>query len=235
MKKNNIKIFKALLLSVLFSAFFLVNFSFASIKLRVVAVNPSEESVQSVPIKVYLPLEIKPEHVINKGDLDVAYDTQQGSYYVAGEYELKPKEVLEKEIELKDIWIIEQKVIDDLRKETQETFSGFDKTIYQEKAKVLYASIEKKLQEVERIQKIPVPNPSQHISDFRYCDGVLNSVKADLVSAKTMLAEVSPKNATKLTWKIIIFIILFLGIMSFGFYVVWQHQAKIEANQKVQD
>lgn len=235
MKKNNIKILKVLMLSMLFCTWILVNFSFASITLRVVAVNPSEESEQTVPIKVYLPLEIKPEHVINKADLDIAYDTQQGSYYMAGEYSLKPKEVLEKEIELKDIWIIEQKIIDDLRKEAKETFAGFDKTIYQEKAKVLYSSIEKKLQEVERIQKVPVPNPSQHISDYRYCDGVLNSVKADLVSAKTMLAEVSPKNATKLTWKIIIFIIIFLGILSLGFYIVWQRQAKIEASQKVQD
>src|SRR3989339_835274 len=80
----------------------------ASVTLRVVAVNPSEDSNQTVPIKVYLPVEIKPEDVIYREDLDIAYDTQQGSYYVFGDYELKPKEVLEKEIELKDLWVIEE-------------------------------------------------------------------------------------------------------------------------------
>ena len=42
---------------------FLTATAFASVTLRVVAVNPSEDSEQSVPIKVYLPVEVKPHEV----------------------------------------------------------------------------------------------------------------------------------------------------------------------------
>ena len=63
----------------------------AGITLRLKAVNPSD-SEKTVTIKSYLPLEVKPEDVIYKDDLEVIYDTQQGSYYVLGDYEIKPIE-----------------------------------------------------------------------------------------------------------------------------------------------
>jgi len=201
----------------------------ASITLRVVAVNPSEDSNQTVPIKVYLPLEVKPEDVIYKGDLEIAYDTQQGSYYVFGDFEIKPLEVMEKEVEIKDIWTIEETEIVALRKEAKETFGGFAKTQYADKADALYKGVEKKIKEVEDIQKAPMLNPAQHISNYRYCTTLLSAVKTDLVTAKTLLAEVTPKGLAKLTWKIIIFIIVFLGVLGFGFFIIWQRQAKIES------
>jgi len=121
----------------------------ASVTLRVVAVNPSEDSNQTVPIKVYLPVEIKPEDVIYREDLDIAYDTQQGSYYVFGDYELKPKEVLEKEIELKDIWVIEEAQIAAWREDADEILTAFKNTPYNQKAELLYKSIDRKLKEIE--------------------------------------------------------------------------------------
>lgn len=198
-----------------------------SITLRVIAVNPSEEISQTVPIKVYLPMEVKPEDIIYREDLGVAYDTQQGSYYVFGEYELKPQEVLEKEIEINDIWLIEESRLVSLRKEAKDIFSAFEKTGFAQKAELLYKGIEKKLNEIEEIHKIPANSPTQHISDYRYALSLLNSAENDLVSAKTLLAEVGPPGLTKLTWKLIVFIIVFLGILGLGFYIIWQRQSKL--------
>ncbi|MFH0762323.1 MAG: hypothetical protein V1925_00330 [Candidatus Omnitrophota bacterium] len=204
----------------------------ASITLRVVAVNPSEEQIQTVPIKVYLPIEVKPESIIYKEDLDVAYDAQLGSYYVFGEYELKPLEVLEKEIEIKDVWTIDVMDILYLRKEAKDVFSGFERTGYAEKATALYQGIEKKLNEIDDLQRVAANNPSQHISDYRYCVSQLNSAKNDLLAAKTLLAEIQPRGLAKLTWKIIIFIISFLGILGLAFYIIWQRQVKLEQEEK---
>lgn len=229
---NNVKMFQVVLSSILFSFAFFISATYASITLRVVAVNPADEINQSVPIKVYLPLEVKPEDIIYKGDLEISYDTQQGSYYVFGEYDLKPQEVLEKEVEIKDIWVVEDAQILALRKEAKDTFSVFEKTAYAEKAASLARGIEKKLKEIEGIQLVPMANPAQHISDYRYCLTLLNSVKSDLVVAKTLLAEIEPKGLAKLTWKIIVFIIAFLAILGLGFYIIWQRQAKMEAEQK---
>lgn len=207
----------------------------ASITLRVVAVNPSEEISQTVPIKVYLPVEIKPEDIIYKEDLEVAYDTQQGSYYVFGEYELKPQEVLEKEIELKDIWVIAETQILVLRKEAKDVFSAFEKTEFAPKVDSLHQGIEKKLKEIEELQRVPANSPVQHISDYRYCLSLLNTARADLVAAKTLLAEVAPKGLAKITWKLIVFIIVFLGVLGLGSYLIWQRQARWEAEHRAKE
>jgi hypothetical protein len=224
--------FKGFILFIFFLMFFVTHAEAGNITLRVVAVNPSDENAQTVPIKVYLPVEIKPEDIIYKEDLGVAYDTQQGSYYVFGEYEIKPKEVLEKEIEIKDIWIIEDSRIVGLHKEAKDVFSAFEKTDFAQKAALLYKGIEKKLNEIEEMQKISANSPTQHISDYRYCLGLLNSAENDLVTAKTLLAEITPRGFAKITWKLIVFIIVFLGILGLGFYIIWQRQAKLTAEEK---
>lgn len=202
--------------------------------MRLMALNPAD-SVQTVTIKAYLPLEIKPEDVIYKDDLEVIYDTQQGSYYVYGEYELKPKEVLEKEIELRDIWVIDASQIAMIRQEAKEILEGFKKTNSIARATALYDGIDKKLKDVEQMQAIASASPGYKISNYRNSLTLLNSAKADLLAAKTLLAEITPRGMAKLTWKIILFIIIFLGILGGGFFFVWQRQTKLEAEQKPQE
>jgi len=203
----------------------------AGITMRLMAVNPADNE-QTVPIKVYLPLEVKPEDIIYKDDLEVTYDTQQGSYYVFGEYLLKPKEVLEKEVEIKDVWVIDATQIALLRQEAKETLENFQKTNFVDKANVIYNGIDKKLQEVEKMQEISAASPGYKISNYRNSVSLLASAKADLMAAKTLLSEVAPKGLARVTWKIIVFIIIFLGILSAGFFFIWQRQTKLEAEQK---
>lgn len=224
-----------------FTAFFIILLTllffvpaYAGITMRLMAVNPGD-SDQTATIKAYLPVEVKPEDVIYKNDLEIIYDTQQGSYYVYGEYSLKPKEVLEKEIEIKDIWVIDSAQITQMRQEAKEALEGFKKTNYMERAKTLYDGIDKKLKEVEQMQAIASASPGYKISNYRNSVALLNSAKADLLAAKTLLSEVSPKGMAGLTWKIILFIIIFLGILAGGFFFVWQRQTKLEAEQKPQE
>ncbi|MDP2043781.1 MAG: hypothetical protein Q8K15_01275 [Candidatus Omnitrophota bacterium] len=215
--------------------FLLVAQAQASITLRLMAVNPST-SEQTVPVKVYLPVEVKPDDVIYKDDLEVTYDTQQGSYYVYGEYLLQPKEVLEKEIELRDVWVIDLPQIGMLRQEAKDILEAFRKTNYFERAQLLYAGIDRKLKDVEQMQEISSASPSYKISNYRNSLSLFNSAKADLLAAKTLLSEVAPKGLAKFTWKIILFIIIFLGILGVSFFFIWQRQSKLEAaEQKPQE
>ncbi len=221
----------------LFCVFCLLGFislAYAGITLRLVAMNPADNE-QTVPVKVYLPMEVKPEDVIYKEDLEIGYDTQQGSYYVHGEYLLKPKEVLEKEIELKDIWVIDESQISLIRQEAKTIAEDFKKTNYADKAALIYQGIDKKLQDVTDMQQASSASPGYHISNYRNSLSLLNSAKADLVAAKTLLAEVSPKGLAKFTWKIILFIIVFLGVLGVSFFFIWQRQSKIEEEQKPQE
>jgi len=53
-----------------------------------------------------------------------------------------------------------------------------------------------------------------------------------LLAAKTLLSEVAPKGLARFTWKIILFIIVFLGVLGLGFFIIWQRQMKMEAEQQ---
>jgi len=227
---RNIKFFSFLVFW-FFSLVIFIPRAYASITLRLMAVNPAN-SEQTVPVKVYLPVEVKPEDVIYKDDLEVTYDTQQGSYYVYGEYLLKPKEVLEKEIEIKDVWVIDLSQIAILRQEAKDTLEAFKKTNYFHRAQLLYMGIDKKLKDVEQMQEISSASPSYKISNYRNSLSLFNSAKADLLAAKTLLSEVAPKGLARLTWKIILFIIVFLGILGASFFFIWQRQSKLEAEQQ---
>lgn len=230
LKRRNMKV-RILGFIFIICGFLFASNAWAGITMRLMAVNPAD-SEQTVPIKVYLPLEVKPEDIIYKDDLEVTYDAQQGSYYVYGEYLLKPKEVLEKEVEIKDVWVVDLSQVAILRQEAKEILENFKKTNYFERANAIYNGIDKKLKEVEQMQAVSAASPGYKISNYRNSVSLLNSAKADLLAAKTLLTEVSPRGLAKFTWKIILFIIIFLGVLGAGFFFVWQRQTKLEAEQK---
>ncbi|MFA5369727.1 MAG: hypothetical protein WC300_03305 [Candidatus Omnitrophota bacterium] len=225
---------KLVLLSLILCVFFCTAASAEEIALRLMAVNPAN-SEQRVPVKVYLPVEVKPEDIVYKDDLEVGYDTQQGSYYVFGEYLLGPNEVLEKEIEIKDIWIIDSVEIALLHQEAKEVFNALKGTNYAEHAEMLYAGIEKKLKEAEMMQSLSDTSPGYKISNYRNCLSLINSAKSDLLAAKTMVAENTPRGMVKFTWRLIVFVVIFLGILGGGSFIIWQRQAKLESEQKPQE
>lgn len=198
----------------------------AGIVLKLLAANPSQEQSQRVPVKAYLPKEAKPEDIIDKSDLDVAYDTQQGSYYVYGEYELKPLEVLEKEIELKDIWVVSSTEIESLRMEAIKLFGLLKNTEFAERVDFLKNSVEAKLNQVIESQKDSPANPERHISDYRENVKVIDSVKADIALARNLLTQAKPFSVV-LVWKLIVIIIIFLGVLGGSFYFIWQKQVKL--------
>jgi len=212
----------------LFLVFFLLpGYAEASITLKITVINPSEQK-QTVPVKVYLPVEVKPQDIIYKEDLEVAYDTQLGSHYVFGEYQIEPLGVLEREIEVSDIWIIPDLEIASLRQDAKKLKASAEKTEMTQSISLIYNAIEKKLDEINQLQKIPAVSPTQHISDYRYCLGLVESVKNDLVQARTLMAQLPAKPALAATvWKIIIFVIIFLGVLGLVSYIIWQRQAKL--------
>lgn len=227
--------FKCALIFTIFMLFLLslANPAETSIVLKVIITNPSKEQVQKVPVKVYLPKEAKPENIIDKGDLEVSYDTQQGSYYVYGEYELKPGEVMPKDIELQDIWAIPDNEIEFLRLESIKLANLLKGTEYADRIAYLTNSIESKLNYIFENQKNPPVNPERHISDYREHLKVIDSVKADITLMRNLTSQVKPfPNVT--VWRLMLAIIIFLGIIGASFYFIWQRQVKIVAQETFQ-
>ncbi len=214
---------------VIFSAFIIIllpSYLFAgNIVLKVIAANPSKENAQKVTVKAYLPKEAKPDSIIDKGDLEIAFDNQQGSYYVYGEYELKPGETVEKDIEIRDIWVIEASEIETLRSEAGKLSDMLKNTEFGDRVAYLKNSIDDKLNQIVDIQKASPANPERHISNHRDNIKTLESVKADLALARNLLSQIKPFPAI-MVWRLIFAIIIFLGILGVSFYFIWQKQVK---------
>ena len=201
-------------------------FEYRSVVIRALIVNPSESQEKVVPFKTYLPKEAKPEHILNRGDLNVAYDTQQGSYYVYADFKLKPKEVKEVEIEMKDIWEIKVEEIESMRQESQKVYEMLRYTEFSDRAKFLLMNIEQKLNTIFDKQKVKPLNPAEHISNYRENLKLLEEAKSDLSLARALLSQVKPFSV-QAAWKLILAIVVFLGILSGGFYIAWQNQIKL--------
>ncbi len=197
----------------------------ASIILKVIAVNPSKEQAQKVPMKITLPKEVRPEDVIDKGDMEIVYDTQQGCYVAYGEYELKPGETLEKEIEIRDIWTIPNSEIDNINKDLAKLTDLLKNTEFSDRLDFLRNNIESKLNQITQSQKDAPANPEQLISNFRENSKILESAKADLALVRSFLSQLRPFPAGTI-WKIILLIIIFLGALGGSFYLLWQKQLK---------
>lgn len=210
----------------MFLCFFAGNFAYAGIVLKIVGANPSSTARQTVTLKAYLPKEIKPEHVLSKEDLDVVYDTQLGSYYVYGEYELEPKGVVEKEIEIKDIWFIDEADLETLRLEAIKTAELLEGTDFRERADFLKRNIESKLDRIIDKQKTVALNPQKHISQYRDNLKLLESVKENLLIARSLLSKAKPL-ATTTVWKIFVVVLGFLAVLGLSLYFIWQRQAKV--------
>ena len=200
-----------------------------SIILKLVVANPSKGQIQKVPLKSFLPREIKPEDVIDKDDLDIAYDTEQGVYYVYNTYEVKPGEFLEKDVELKDIWIIPDSEIDSLRKEADKMEQLLKDTEYYERVAFLRNGIDSKLNEIIDSQKNSPASAELHISNYRDNLRTLELVKQDLLMERSFLAQQSNGISHGVFWKLFLGVIIFLALFIVGFYFIWQRQLKFMA------
>jgi len=221
-----IRKYLCLLILPFFILAFLPSYSIAAnIVLKVIAANPSKDNSQKVTVKAYLPKEAKPDHIIDKGDLELAFDNQQGSYYVFGEYELKPGETVEKDIEIRDIWVVETSEIETLRSEASKLSDMLKNTEFGDRVSFLKNSIDTKLDQIVDVQKVSPANPERHISNHRDNLKTLESVKADLALARNLLSQIKPFPAVMI-WKLIFAIIIFLGVIGGSAYFIWQKQIK---------
>ena len=220
---NNVK---GYFLSTIVAILFLAGPAQASIVMKIMCANPSKTQSQKVAVKTYLPKETKPEDIVDKADLDVTYDTQQGSYFVHGEYDLKPGETLEKDVELKDIWVVSTSEIESLRLEALKLEKMLKNTEFNERVGFLGSSVESKLSQINDNQSNPPANPERHISDYRDNVKMLESAKADMLLMRSLLTQ-SKTLPTILIWRLIFAIVVFLGFLGITFYFIWHKQLKI--------
>ncbi|MFH1460000.1 MAG: hypothetical protein ABIG64_06475 [Candidatus Omnitrophota bacterium] len=196
-----------------------------NVVIKIIGVNPSKTQSQKLTLRTHLPEEVTPEDIMDKEDLEISYDTEKSAYYVYGEYELGPEETIEREVEIKNIWHIPEVEIESIRLKTDETVELLENTEFKEKADFLKKSIEDKLSEIEKRQKVTATNPQKHISDFRDNKKLLEAAKKDLMLARTFVSQVKVL-PTMTIWKLFFIVVIILLILSSGFYFFWFRQSR---------
>ena len=213
------------------------------VKLRVVAVNPSSEKSQKVPIKIYLPKEVIPDDIIEMGELKVGYDTEKSLYYAYSDgAELAPQETRVFEVRLEDVWRIKAEETDKIKTQTDLALKHLQNTEYFDKAKVIVDSIDRRLDEIVVKQNDDSVSREEHIGAFRVNKMVMEQVQQDIAILEKMLMHVGAPPSVEFlkdtifekkddidritTWKLIFAILGFLGLLGVGFYLKWFLQLK---------
>ncbi|MFC1709567.1 hypothetical protein ACFL2J_05905 [Candidatus Omnitrophota bacterium] len=212
------------------------------IKMRVVAVNPSADKDQTVPIKIYLPEEVTPKDIISSRDLDIEYDDNESMYYAYKEgVLLKPKETRVFEVEVRDVWIIPQAKLDAFGKQTTIILERLEESEFYDGAKVLGDAIFISLDIVARTQNDETVGRKQHIGIYRHNVKTLDEVKESIERLERLLTlasalpvpEILEKKQVKIkaptkttTWMIIFIIIVFMGMLAGVFFFTWHVQAR---------
>ena len=209
-----------------------------NIKLRVVAVNPSAEKTQTVPIKIYLPKEVIPDDIIDMGELKVGYDSEKSLYYAFSDgVDLAPQETRVFEVSLEDVWKVPKEDLDHTRERTALAVKRLESTEYYAKAKSIVESIDKKLEQIEAKQNDQSISREEHIGAYRVNQLVMGQIDKDIEILEKMLQHTGAPASIELlkdtifeakddidritAWKVIFAILGFLGFVGIGFYLRW--------------
>ncbi len=213
----------------------------ASVKMRVVVVNPSDKKEQTKSVRTELPKEVKQKDILDAGGLDIEYDTEKGAFYASkNDIPLAPLETKIFEIVMNDVWIWPKENLDFFREQTKKIVAKLKDTSFGEQAELIAKTIYGRLDEIETNQNDQNVSRQQHVAYFREANKTIESVKADIERLQKLLitaggtpnldlvenADVKLKSPnTKTTWIVIFAVILFVAILSGTFYFTWLRQS----------
>ncbi|MFH1678326.1 MAG: hypothetical protein ABH914_01760 [Candidatus Omnitrophota bacterium] len=209
---------------VLIISIFTVNAE-ASIVLKAAIVNPSADLEKEVELKVPLPKEVQPEHILNLGDLELDFDAQENVYYVHKKFVIAPKDSIVREVEIMDIWLVDKRELNSIRKEAEELWVKCKNSEFSVQANFLRNNIESKISQVIELQELTTVTPQEHISNYRKNLERLQEVNADLKNLNAVAERIKPISA-KTIWQLILFVVGFLALIAVVFMFVWNRYLK---------
>ncbi len=213
------------------------------VTMSVVAVNPSAEKTQVVPVKIELPQEVTPKDILETGELKLEYNEDRKAYSVYKEaVALAPKETRVFAVVVRDVWFIPQGQLDSLRGYTSLLLGRLQKSEYFATAKELADSVLKRLDRIQTTQNDDSLSRKSRIGAYRYHLQTIAEIKEDLARMEKLLTFVggppvpemlkesplrsdAPSQTT--TWLVIFLIIIFVGFLGGQFFMTWHRRAQV--------
>lgn len=194
-----------------------------SIVFKTLITNPSEKISQEVPVKYYLPKEIKRENVLEiDKELTVNFDAEKDQYFASGNFELKPGESKTLTIRVDDaIFAFNEDEINGIKKQAEELAEPLKNTSYFAQGATLKSDIDVSLNKVLSLQKA-ANTPEEKIRAYREGKIIMDSTgeKLDKLkeiatssgSASTLLGFVGGAQVLAVWGLVIILITGFVGL-----------------------
>lgn len=214
------------------------------VSMNVVVANPSKEKTHVIPVKIDLPSEVKPDDILEKGDLEVVYDDQRSIYFLFnGEVTLKPQETRVFNVLVRNVWFIPQQELDELKTYTGLLMERLKGSEYETAGQRLADIIYQKLEAIDARQKDETVGQKQKIGLYRINLQTVAEIKEHLTKLEKimsfqggppvpeMLQESKLKSdspSTKTTWLIVFSIIVFLALMAAQFFFTWHRRSVSE-------
>lgn len=151
--------------------------------------NPSRIVSQKVPLKYYLPPEVKEENIIEvDSGLKVAYDTEKNQYYVEGEFTLVPGETRTLSVKVTDIWVVSDADVESMRKQAEDLAKPLERTSYFAQGVTLKSDINVSLDKVLSLEQ-SATTPEEKIRAFREAQIELAAAKEKMDSLKNLATQ----------------------------------------------
>ena len=162
-----------------------------SIIFRAVITNPSSIIAQTVPLKFYLPREVKTADIITLDpNLEVTYDSGEEALYAHGDFTLDPKETKIVYVEIEDVWQLTGTEIENLKNQAANLLEPLKKTSYYSQGVTLKSDIDTTLSKILLTTSQAV-TPENRIRTYREGKLELAKVQVNMDRLEDLVAQSS--------------------------------------------
>ena len=162
----------------------------ADIYINVMAVTTS--------IKFDLPGELTAEDILDTNGLQMDYSVDDANYFVYGDVTLKPKESKTFKIQVKDKWLVTSNQVDDLKKEIEQGYESLGKPHDAQKAEVLKARLESKIDYIINLQSTNADSIEKRIDAYREYTKELKRIQNSALDVSYWRSDPGEDQAPKL-------------------------------------
>lgn len=155
------------------------------VKLKILAVNPSDTHKLKTTVQQVLPPEVKPEDLIDSAGMEAKYDGERKVFYLQKEVELNPRQTSTFEVRVKNVWHVPDEDIQKVREEIEQSVNSLKGTKYAQTGQMLYEKVVEKINRIEEEQAKAV-GIKQKIEFYRAHVKQLADIQGDVFSLGAM-------------------------------------------------
>ena len=162
-----------------------------SIVFKSLITNPSNLISQTIPITLYLPLEVQEKDILSiEKDFTLKFDSEKKQFYVLGTATLLPSESKTIAVHVEDIWTISNTQVASLRKQADELYKPLVNTSYFGQAVTIKSDIDVSLDKILEMQKTAT-TPDRKIRVYHDAQIELTAVRTKIEKLKELVSLAS--------------------------------------------